>query len=62
MIEKVKQKLGENKVYVLAAVFGVSALGAYLYFKSSSPNPPDNPSPPPLPPPTAALPEDTQSN
>lgn len=32
MIEKIKEKIQENKVYIIATLFGVSALGAFFYF------------------------------
>jgi len=36
MIEKIKQKIEDNKVYLIATVFGVSALGVFFYYKSKS--------------------------
>ena len=36
MIEKIKQKIEDNKVYIIATLFGVSALGAFFYGKSKS--------------------------
>ena len=37
MIEKAKSKLEENKALVLAGLLGVSVIGAYLYFKPTTP-------------------------
>lgn len=36
MIEKIKQKIEDNKVYIIATLFGVSALGAFFYYESKS--------------------------
>ena len=36
MIEKIKQKIEDNKVYIIATLFGVSALGAFFYGKQKS--------------------------
>jgi hypothetical protein len=36
MIEKIKQKIEDNKVYIIASLFGVSALGVFFYYKSKS--------------------------
>lgn len=37
MIEKIKQKLEGNQIKVLAAVLGVSAVAAFLYFRPKPP-------------------------
>ena len=39
MIDKAKQKLKENKNLLVAALLGVSTVGAFLYFR---PQPPKN--------------------